>query len=162
MKPIVYTEGDATRPQASGPLIIAHVCNDVGGWGAGFVGAISKRWKLPEKEYRQWARGRIKNALPFELGEVQFVQVDEVITVANMVAQHDIRWECSLPPIRYEALDKALEKLGTHALHLGASIHMPRIGCGLAGGTWAKVEPMLLSHLSRRDVEVTVYDFSPV
>ncbi|GEP43843.1 macro domain-containing protein [Brevifollis gellanilyticus] len=162
MKPIIYTEGDATRPQASGPLIIAHVCNDIGAWGAGFVLAISRCWKSPEKHYRQWARGQIESAPPFALGEVQFVPVDETITVANMVAQHDIRSDCGLPPIRYDALDKALEKLGTHALHLGTSVHMPRIGCGLAGGTWSKVEPMLLSHLSQRDVQVTVYDFSPV
>lgn len=36
-------QGDATRPDTDGPVIIVHVCNDVGGWGRGFVVAISKR-----------------------------------------------------------------------------------------------------------------------
>jgi hypothetical protein len=33
-------------------LGIAHVCNDRGGWGKGFVMAISQRWPQPEMEYR--------------------------------------------------------------------------------------------------------------
>ena len=45
--PIAYTTGDATAPEGDGPKIIVHVCNDVGGWGRGFVMAISKRWPEP-------------------------------------------------------------------------------------------------------------------
>ncbi|MEU2680946.1 hypothetical protein ABZ638_29070 [Streptomyces sp. NPDC007107] len=41
---------------------------------------------------------------------------------------------------------------------LGASVHMPRIGCGLAGGTWARVEPLVTGRLVARGIEVTVYD----
>ena len=41
--PLRIIKGDATRPQASGPKIIAHICNDLGGWGKGFVVAISRR-----------------------------------------------------------------------------------------------------------------------
>ena len=52
--PINYLEGDATQPIGNGPKIIVHVCNDIGGWGKGFVVAISKRWKEPEAEYRRW------------------------------------------------------------------------------------------------------------
>jgi hypothetical protein len=33
---------------------------------------------------------------------------------------------------------------------------MPRIGCGLAGGTWDKVEPIVLKELAGLDV--FVYD----
>jgi hypothetical protein len=35
---------------------------------------------------------------------------------------------------------------------------MPRIGCGLAGGTWDRVEPVLESTLAAAGVEVVVYD----
>lgn len=51
MKEINYLKGDATSPQARGIKIIAHICNDLGGWGKGFVMAISKRWAEPEKAY---------------------------------------------------------------------------------------------------------------
>jgi hypothetical protein len=33
--------GDATTPTGEGNKIIAHICNDIGGWGKGFVVAIS-------------------------------------------------------------------------------------------------------------------------
>ena len=35
-------------------MIIAHVCNDVGGWGSGFVVARSAKWSKPEAAYRRW------------------------------------------------------------------------------------------------------------
>ncbi|WP_253732040.1 hypothetical protein [Listeria monocytogenes] len=45
MTQITYLKGDATNPMAKGNKIIAHICNDVGGWGKGFVLAISRKWK---------------------------------------------------------------------------------------------------------------------
>lgn len=50
---IQYITGDATDPTGGGNKIIAHVCNDIGAWGAGFVLAISRRWPQPEAEYRK-------------------------------------------------------------------------------------------------------------
>ena len=35
---------------------------------------------------------------------------------------------------------------------------MPRIGCGLAGGKWSRVEPLIIERLVKRDIAVTVYD----
>jgi hypothetical protein len=35
---------------------------------------------------------------------------------------------------------------------------MPRIGCGLAGGKWSRIEPLITARLTDRSVEVTVYD----
>ncbi|HEY1048566.1 MAG TPA: macro domain-containing protein [Prosthecobacter sp.] len=158
---ITYVIGDATAPACAGPVIIAHVCNDIGAWGAGFVGALSKRWKLPEAEYRRWFRKPRADEQPFSLGAVQFVQVAQNICVANMIGQHGIsrRHKAEvLPPIRYEALDQALEKVGSHAINTHASVHMPRIGCGLAGGTWDRIEPLVLTRLCDRGIAVTVYD----
>lgn len=37
MSGITYLKGDATAPQAKGVKLIVHVCNDLGGWGKGFV-----------------------------------------------------------------------------------------------------------------------------
>jgi O-acetyl-ADP-ribose deacetylase (regulator of RNase III) len=53
---ISYLIGDATPPDRLGPGVIAHVCNDSGGWGKGFVLEISRLWPEPEAEYRRWAR----------------------------------------------------------------------------------------------------------
>jgi O-acetyl-ADP-ribose deacetylase (regulator of RNase III) len=56
-------------------------------------------------------------------------------------------------------VQRCLTALGEHALRLGASVHMPRIGCGLAGGRWERMEPLITAALSDRGVAVTVYDF---
>ena len=77
-----------------------------------------------------------------------------------MIWQHKIyKDEMGNPPIRYEAVRSALEKVADHALQHDASIHMLCIGCGLAGGTWDKIEPLLLECLATKGVQVTVYDF---
>jgi len=148
---------DATSPQAKGPKIVAHVCNDLGGWGKGFVLAVSGRWPDPERDYRAWHRRRAGN--DFGLGAVQMVQVQADIWVANMIGQHGMRQGSAGPPIRYPALAQCLTTLGDHALNLQASVHMPRIGCGLAGGRWGRIEPLILRRLTGREIPVTIYDF---
>ncbi|MEV6929135.1 Appr-1-p processing protein [Dactylosporangium sp. NPDC051485] len=158
MVPLSIVRGDATSPQAAGRKIIAHVCNDLGGWGKGFVLAISRRWPEPERAYRRWHRERAGN--DFGLGAVQLVQVRPDTWVANMVAQHGMRTGSNGPPIRYDAVATALAALAGHAAELSASVHMPRIGCGLAGGRWERIEPLVTAALCERDVATTVYDYS--
>ena len=123
MEKIQYIKGDATSPQAKGVKIIAHICNDIGGWGKGFVLAISKRWKEPESAYREWHRNRAKN--DFQLGNIQVIQVDTYIYVANMIGQRGIKTGSKGVPIRYEAVEKALEQLTQEAQKLEASVHIP-------------------------------------
>jgi O-acetyl-ADP-ribose deacetylase (regulator of RNase III) len=119
--------------------------------------AISRRWPDPEKAYREWFKERAKN--DFGLGAVQFIQVEKYIWVANMVGQHGMKNNGRTPPIRYDAVEKCLDKVSEKAKELDASVHMPRIGCGLAGGKWEKVEPLIIETLSRKDIQVTVYDY---
>lgn len=154
---IAYIKGDATCPQAKGVKLIGHVCNDLGRWGKGFVLALSDRWPEPEAEFRRWAAGGRNGG--FSLGAVQFVQVEPLIWVANMVGQRGVKRGSGGPPIRYEAVARCLEQVATKALELGASVHLPRIGCGLAGGDWSAVEPIIEEQLCGRGVPVTVYDF---
>lgn len=154
---ITYLKGDATCPQAKGVKLIVHICNDRGGWGKGFVVAISKRWSEPEAEYRGWYAERSQT--DFGLGAVQFVQAEEYIWVANMVAQQGIKNDGKNPPIRYEAVEDCLAKVAEKALELKASVHMPRIGCGLAGGKWERIKPLIEKTLVAKGVPVTVYDF---
>jgi O-acetyl-ADP-ribose deacetylase (regulator of RNase III) len=155
-KKIVYINGDATSPLSEGVKIIAHICNDIGGWGKGFVLAISKKWKDPEKQYRAWYDSNEN----FVLGKIQLVQVERYIYVANMIGQRGIRKTGSnTSPIRYEAVENCLIKLSEKAIELNASIHMPRIGCGLAGGKWENIEPLIKKNLIDKEIDVFVYDF---
>ncbi|MBD9722224.1 macro domain-containing protein [Streptomyces caniscabiei] len=156
MSGITYVRGDATVPLGKGVKVIAHVSNDLGGWGKGFVLALSRRWPEPEAAYRAWHRDRATN--DFGLGAAQFVQVGPYTWVANLIGQRGIRTGSKGVPVRYEAIDTALGLLADKALELDASVHMPRIGCGLAGGKWSRVEPLIVDRLVRRGTAVTVYD----
>ncbi|MFD7999815.1 macro domain-containing protein [Streptomyces mirabilis] len=156
MSEITYVRGDATAPSVKGVKLIAHVCNDIGGWGKGFVLALSRRWPEPEAAYRAWHRDRAHN--DFGLGATQFVQVEKYVWVANLIGQRGIRTGSKGVPVRYEAIDTGLAHVATKAAELDASVHMPRIGCGLAGGDWSRVEPLIMRRLVERGVAVTVYD----
>ena len=156
MSEINYIQGDATQPIGKGNKIIVHICNNIGGWGRGFVMAISKRWKEPEKQYRNW----FKTKDEFELGNVQFVEVESELIIANLIGQHKIRKdEEGNPPIRYDAVRRGLNKVARKAKEINAEVHMPRIGCGLAGGKWEEIEPIILEEISSLGIGVTVYDF---
>src|SRR5512138_2420889 len=102
MTPVRYIKGDATSPQAKGPKVIAHISNDVGGWGKGFVLALSRRWPEPERAYRKWYCERAGN--DFGLGAIQIVEVRPALWVANMVGQHVLKPGSAGPPVRYEAI----------------------------------------------------------
>jgi O-acetyl-ADP-ribose deacetylase (regulator of RNase III) len=151
MPEIKYLKGDATRPVTPGPKIICHICNDIGAWGAGFVVAISKRWSAPEDNYRRLTG--------MQLGLVQIVPVEVDISVANMVAQHGVTRmgydDADEPPIRYGALRACLAQVNDIAYRTNATLHMPRIGCGLAGGEWSEVQKIIEDVAS---VDVYVYD----
>jgi O-acetyl-ADP-ribose deacetylase (regulator of RNase III) len=142
---IHFIKGDATRPRGEGTKIICHISNDVGAWGAGFVLALSKRWAEPEEMYREGVNR--------SLGNVQVVEVEDDILVANMIAQHDIRPDANgLPPIRYNALRTCLTAVNDLAVQINATLHMPRIGAGLAGGRWEDIEKII-----RETARVNVY-----
>jgi O-acetyl-ADP-ribose deacetylase (regulator of RNase III) len=155
---IGYLVGDATRPQGTGARIIVHVCNDLGRWGKGFVLALSARWAEPEARYRAWSRGRAE--VPFALGQVQFVEVEPALWVANVLGQHGIRKAGAAPPIRYEAVRSGLATVAQFAQVHNATIHMPRIGTGLAGGDWETISQLIREELCARDIPVTVYEWA--
>ena len=151
-----YGTGDATLPQGHEPCIIAHICNDIGQWGKGFVLPLGKRYPDAEKAYREWAKR--KTEPPFVLGQVQFVVVAPQFWVANMIGQHGIFRRGGEPPIRYDALRECLSSVRAFATEHQAYVQMPRIGCGLAGGTWEEICPTIEEELIANGVSVNVYD----
>ena len=171
--PIHYVFGDATAPNVPGPKLIPHIVNDLGRWGSGFVVAVSRRWPEPEARYREEAaqaaaRWEQQGKRPpggnhvLELGHVTFVPVQDDITVCNMVAQWGIRTAYATlsleAPIRYDALETCLGLVAAAAKEAGATVHMPRIGCGLAGGRWSEVGPIVERTMVAKGIDVYVYD----
>ena len=152
---ITYQLGDATSPIGEGRKIVAHIVNDAGRWGKGFVVAVSKRWPAAESAYRQWYAA----GTGFELGGLQLVDVAADLWVANLIGQHGLlRRGGKTPPVRYAAIETGLTVLAAEAVRLSATVHMPRIGCGLSGGRWEQVEPIVRRTLVAAGLGVTVYD----
>lgn len=157
---INYVVGDATVPQGdSDSKIIAHVCNDRGVWGAGFVMALSRKWPGPETIYRALANLK-KGSIP--MGEVQYCCVDRdpynQITVANMVAQRMTPVHYSGRLVDYGTLKACLVEVMRHANDLSASLHMPRIGADLGKGDWNVIEKLILeAQAEYPDVDIYVY-----
>ena len=153
MTEIIYVNGDATTPIGTEKKHIVHVCNDLGYWGRGFVMAISAKWDEPKRQYVNWKKNDFADPL-FELGQIQAVPVEEDITVVNMIAQSGVFWSTNKTPIKYDALEQCL----AHVVELNPkTVHMPKIGCGLAGGDWNKVVPIIEDTLIYANIPVFVY-----
>lgn len=152
---IKYIVGDATLPPSNKPAHIIHICNDLGYWGRGFVLAISSRWESPRREYIHWFKNDFSTT-KFALGEIQAVDVDSNTTVVNMIAQEGV-FHRSSPPIRYNHLEECLIKVVNLKPQ---SVHLPRIGCGLAGGNWSKIEPLLEKTLISANIPTFIYDLA--
>lgn len=162
MSKITYIKGDATNPQGKGNKIICHICNDIGAWGAGFVLALSDKWKEPEEDYLSlFNSALVKYPKHRQLGTVRLVPVEVdkkgfVISVANMIGQSGVNTSRRYtPPVRYPAVRDALKEVDEYARALKATLHMPRIGCGLGGGKWSEIEKIIKDVVT---VDVTVYD----
>lgn len=169
MKPITYLTGDATAPPRfpHEKVLIAHVVNDEGKWGRGFVVALSERDTRPEREYRTW---HAANTLKHQsiLGRVQEVPYSPLGTrassfntwVANMCAQRGWRRGLDTDPqaLDPEALTWCLRDVARWVEEGRYDrVVMPRIGCGLGGAKWADVRAIIEAELCERDVDVTVY-----
>lgn len=165
---IKYVKGDATNPQVQdGYRIIIHGCNDMGKWGAGFTKALDSRWSEPRERYIKWS---VSPNSGFEAGNIQVVSVGPSLYVVNMITQNGIRSGANPRPINYEALFKCLIRvrewvrafvkakslLMAPTEPLAVSIHMPRVGCGLAGGKWSIVGELV--NVAFDGTDVYIYD----
>ncbi len=156
---IDVVHGNALEPRGRGPRIIAHIVNDkTPNWGGGgFAAALRRLMPEVQSDFKQWARESPKN---LELGNVRCVGVDESLSIVSMIAQRGYG-PSSGPRIRYWALSQCLEHLAAIAKLHGASIHMPPIGTGNAGGSWDIILELLIQHLLQSGLKVTVYDLPP-
>lgn len=165
---------NAFRPEATVKgIIIPHVCNDIGGWGSGFVVPLGNTFPASKENYHEWHDNNsdplnlqqgILSSHKFELGKMQFVPVQDKIWVANMIAQTDLISEDNLKPLKYYALVKCLEAVRKMALRLSGpdrtdpnnvQIHAPKFGSDRAGGDWNVIEELITDIWA--GINVTIY-----
>jgi O-acetyl-ADP-ribose deacetylase (regulator of RNase III) len=155
VREIRYLRGDATAPRGSDFRILTQIVNDRAiVWGAGFGRAVRRKWPTVQDEFAKWA---VSDRVHFKLGNVHLSRVDDSLMIAHLVAQHGIG-PSRTPRVRYGALEACLQKLAVQAVSTGASVHMPRIGTGEAGGSWDIISEIVQENLCRNGIDVTVYD----
>lgn len=180
-----YIQGDVLAAPTIDPdaiKIIPHCCNNLGGWGSGFVVALSNWNRLPENAYRAWhSTGKTTdiNEDEFKLGYTQLVKVNDKTYVANMIGQNGMVSQTNRKPIKYLYLGMAMKRLVNHLqrvnmMHnvnswpffpaeeyvkkdLKFEIHCPKFGAGLAQGNWIVIEELINEIWS--DYPVYVYEY---
>lgn len=133
---------------------MVHICDDLGKWAKEFVMALSKKWKEPQEAYLKWAQRE-----DFGLGQIQKVQVESDIWVINLIGQSGIKSLNGIPPIRYWAIEEGHDRAYSEANNQGATIHMPKIGTGLAGGDWSTIERLIHKMEAKCAVDTYIYEF---
>lgn len=145
--------GDATAPRGEPPWVIAHIANDrARAWHGGFAAALRRAFPEAQRSFIEAVTTRRQR-----LGDMVLSDLGEGRYVATLVAQSGYG-PSKRPRIRYEYLRATLEAVAPIALQLQASVHMPRIGTGQAGGRWAVIRDLIDEELVARGVSVTVYD----
>ncbi|MFH5805162.1 Appr-1-p processing protein [Alienimonas sp. DA493] len=128
---------------------ICHVVNDVGAWGAGFTRPLTAWFPLAEKRYREEGRLPLGSARSWtnmdDLGAT-----GRLVCVQHLYAQRGLIGPGNPRPVRYAALAAALGTVACRQLNVGLSVDrylLPAIGCGLAGGEWSVVAPLIRATL---------------
>lgn len=169
MNKVKIVKGDATNPVVEDGTVafIPHVCNINGGWGSGFVLALSKKWKEPEKEYRKWFKGKKVNKFDmsvdkFVLGAIDPIPVEENIVVINMLAQEGFYdFLLNSIPLNYTALVNCMRSVADFAKRnfKKVSVHAPFFGCDRAKGNKEVILKLIDEIWIRAGIPVTMYEW---
>lgn len=161
-------KGDATKPKSEKYVIIPHVCNTLGKWGAGFTRALDDRFGFgPRDRYRRQIKA-FQDVEMESLGHISIVEVvPDQIEVVNMIAQAGVKGNTPsehLPPIRYRALVQAMCEVDNCVKSLkdrgtDCEIHCPKFGSDLAGGDWKWIEILIQEIWVEAGIDVTVYEY---
>lgn len=171
---INYIDGNVLNHKSDKTVIIIHVNNDAGGWGSGFVVPLGNKYPLAEQSYHNWCYNGVTMSeysggnIPFTLGRVQLVKVEDNVYVGNMIAQSQ-PGGCRIKigdetvyvrPLRLESLKECLLRVASAAKSLNAEVIGPMFGSALAGGNWdEEIVPLIEECLIAYDIPVTIYRF---
>jgi len=150
---INYIEGDMFADVAnvvkSCNVIVPHVCNNQGGWGAGFVIPLGKNYPNAKAQYLHLDA--------YTLGETQFVENkvgDNNVVICNMIAQT----LGGSRPLYYNHLAKCMDAVADYALRNDIiQIMAPAFGSGLAGGDWDVIKELINDCWLEKRLFVDIY-----
>lgn len=150
--------------------VIVHSVNCIGAVG-GLAGAIARKWPKNAEKYKEYVRHR-KSSIML-LGSVYEVNVAHNVIVANLFGQYGIG--TGKQQTEYAALisgfkrivdtvfysDDKIPDYSNHEYYLSRltlkDIYIPyKIGCGLGGADWEKVQDILHQIFDNSDKNVYI------
>ena len=155
----IYSHGDVRYLYGEGAQIFCQLVNNSARrWGGGVAKQTAKRFPAAEAQFGEWI-----NAIPKErrLGSVSFIEARNRLFIASLVAQEGYG-PSSDRRLSYAALNEGLNRVRELAQQYDATIHMPKIGTGAAGGNWEIIEDIIKEQLVRFGIKVTVYIPAPI
>lgn len=164
---IINVYGDATEPQKLSEneiVLIPHCCNNIGGWGKGFVLALSKKWTQPEAVYRNFCE---RNKMLPTLGKVCYAKINNHLVIANMIGQNGVVGAHNPKPIKYKALINCMTEIGAYIEMIVVQtvdpivIHCPKFGSELAGGYFPFILELIEEIWCEENIDVVVYEWEP-
>lgn len=130
---------------------IVHGCNCQGVMGSGVALAIKRKYPKVYASYVEFCfiYGNIPSDM---LGRVNSVYINSQLRVLNAFTQEEYGRD-GKQYASYKAIEDVLIRLSNN-IDSQVPIHMPKIGCGLGGATWEKVELLIKHHLPYHNVIV--------
>jgi len=188
--PSRYIEGDLFDHDYdhSCPTVIAHVANDEGVMGKGFVVPLAQHFPWAKEAYVNWfkdnplqcdteilgevgspSRGqtqmvtvkRSDQALPPTPDEIESFRTDSNWEDRIVVANMVAQDLGSARPLYYNDLARCMDQVANsrEIVDGGGEIICPMFGSGLASGDWNFIEQLIVDCWLKRDIDVTVYYF---
>lgn len=170
---INYVEGDLIKLAKEAKFdVIVHGCNCLSTMGAGIAPHMAKTFGCNRFEMELWGPTIEKlgciDYQTFVLGENAIWSLEDAknnrnepeLTVINAYTQYKYGRNHSdgvAIPFDYEAFTVCMRKINN--LFPGKRIGMPKIGAGLAGGDWDRIEKIVDREL--RDCRINVVIYKP-
>lgn len=155
-----YIEGDLISLAKNGDFdVIGHGCNCMSVMRAGIAVQMARHFDCDKFPLE------LKGPNINKLGQIDWIVLtmckgtnefdfsDFDVAIVNMYTQYQP--SATTRPLDYEALTLCLRKM--NIVFKGKCIGLPRIGSGLAGGEWTRIEKIIETEL--KDCDVTVVNF---
>lgn len=131
---IEYIQGNLLETNAN---IIAHGCNASGGFGSGLAKQISDKYPAVRDLYKL----RYRN-FGFRLGEIQCIFITREQAIINCITQQNYGSD-GKQYVDYLAIETCLAQVYKLVKEQKFTVAIPKIGAGLGGGDWNKIEEII-------------------
>jgi len=168
---IFYIKGDVCEPLRDNEheiIVIPHCCNTLGVMGKGVALALKKKWPVVYDAYKEM-ESKTSSGLKYKLGQICSVMVDDHTIIVNMIGQEGIISANNPRPVKYEALVSCMREIRVNIakslykyrkdVNRTYSIHTCKFGCGLAGGSFDVIYPLIQELWVDYGIDVTIYEF---